>query len=161
MIRIIGIDPALNNTGWGVIEIENNKMRFIDAGVISVSAKQPLQQRLLVLSNELAEVIVSYQPMVAAIEKTFVSINADSTLKLGNARGAILLTLAQQNLPIFEYDATLIKKTVTGNGKADKAQIMAMLKILLPETRSFTNLKHDGFDALAIAITHFHNLNFV
>jgi crossover junction endodeoxyribonuclease RuvC len=158
MKRIIGIDPALNNTGWGVIQIENNKRCFVAAGVVSINNKLELANRLFLISEALSLIISEHQPDLAAIEKSFVSVNSESTLKLGNARGAILLTLAQNHLQVFEYDATVIKKTITGNGRAEKQQMMAMLRMLLPETNDLIELNHDAFDALAVALTHYHHI---
>ncbi len=162
LMRIIGIDPALVHTGWGVIDAEGSKLRFIAAGVISPDKSNDLSQRLLDLSNQLKAVIEQFSPQQAAIEQTFVSINGASTLKLGNARGALLLTLAQSGLQVCEYDATLVKKTITGAGRAEKGQVASMIKILLPQSAEMVaNKSSDAFDALAIAITHHHHKKYV
>ncbi len=161
-MRIIGIDPALVHTGWGVIEAEGSKLRYVAAGVITPSKDAPLAQRLLELSNQLKVIISEFAPHEAAIEQTFVSINGASTLKLGNARGALLLTLAQAGLNVCEYDATLVKKTITGAGRAEKTQVAAMVKILLPAANELiANKSSDAFDALAIAITHHHHRSYI
>ena len=158
MMRIIGIDPALVHTGWGVIEAESSRLRFIAAGVISPEKNNNLSERLLDLSNQLKAIIEQFAPEQAAIEQTFVNVNGASTLKLGNAKGALLLTLAQAGLNVAEYDATLVKKTITGAGRAEKGQVASMVKILLPQAAELlANKSSDAFDALAIAITHHHH----
>ena len=149
--RILGIDPGLVRCGWGMVESEGSRLSFIACGVIKPDVKLPIEQRLLVLHEKLQEIIKGYQPDTSAIEETFVNVNASSTLKLGNARGALLLSLAQAGLPVSEYAPNLVKKTVVGAGRAEKAQIDMMVQMLLPGCGSHGL---DAMDALAIAITH-------
>lgn len=149
--RIIGIDPGLGNTGWGIIDIEDNRRIHIANGTISTNSKLGLAARLYVLANELSNVIQKYNPNDSAIEKTFVNKNALSSLKLGHARGALIVTLAQYNLLPEEYDATKIKKAIVGTGRADKNQISSMVSILLPAVKIDSS---DSADALATALCH-------
>jgi len=148
---ILGIDPGLNNTGWAIISFEKNVLNFIASGAIKTSAKENNCKRLSVISEGLKKVIAEFDPDEAAIEETFVNNNARSSLLLGQARGAILLTLEQSKLPVAEYAANLVKKTVTGSGHAEKTQVQAMVKMLLPKA-VFDNA--DAADALAVAICH-------
>jgi crossover junction endodeoxyribonuclease RuvC len=150
-MRIIGIDPGLTKTGVGIIEVKNNSLSFVACETIYSDAAKPLAERLQHFHLVLTELIKKYQPQQAAIEETFVNTNPVSSLKLGQARGALILTLSLCNLPVFEYAATSIKKTVVGVGRADKNQIKAMVKILLPKA-VFNS--EDEADALAIALCH-------
>lgn len=155
MTFIIGIDPGLQKTGWGVIRHTGNQLSFIACGIIKTGgAEQALASRLLHLNRELVRVIGSCQPAQAAIEETFVNVNGQSTLKLGQARGAIILTLAQAGLPVAEYAATLVKKSVVGAGRAEKSQIAHMVQLLLPGCGRHGT---DAMDALAVAICHAHH----
>lgn len=149
--RILGIDPGLVRCGWGVVESVGSQLSFVACGVITPPVKAPLYERLLFLHHQLHDIIMLHRPSRAAIEETFVNTNAGSTLKLGNARGALILSLAQAGLAVSEYAPNLVKKTVVGAGRADKSQIEMMVQILLPGCG-----KHglDAMDALAIAITH-------
>jgi len=157
MIRVIlGIDPGLRHTGWGVIRQEGNRLSFVAAGRINPDPALPMAERLNVLAQALHNVIAAHAPDEAAIEETFVNKNAASALKLGQARGAAMLAAAQDSLAVTEYAANVIKQTVTGFGHADKGQIQAMIKILLPTTGK---LAPDAADALAIAICHAHHGN--
>lgn len=151
---IVGIDPGLRHTGWGIIRQEDNRLSFIAAGRINPDPDLPMAERLKTLAQELAETIEAHAPTEAAIEETFVNKNAASALKLGQARGAAMLTAAQAGLSVTEYSANKIKQTVTGFGHADKGQISAMIKILLPQSGKLTP---DAADALAIAICHAHH----
>ena len=151
MTRLLGIDPGLVNTGWGVIEAQSNHMRYIACGVIRPKVALPLAERLAVLHRELAAVIALHAPQEAAIEETFVTANGASTLKLGQARGALLLTLSLSSLPVSEYAARLVKKSVTGSGAADKVQMQMMVKTLLPGSAATSA---DAADALAVALCH-------
>jgi crossover junction endodeoxyribonuclease RuvC len=153
--RIIGIDPGLQHTGWGIIEAERSVMRFVAAGAIHPPKSGALASRLLALHHALYAVLENYAPTQAAIEQTFMTTNGASTLKLGNARGALLLTLAQYGLHVEEYEATLVKKTVVGVGRASKEQVTRMVQHLLPACTA--NHSHDAYDALAVAITHHHH----
>ena len=153
MVKILGIDPGLNNTGWGVIEYFDNRCVYISSGVIKTSAKEDDSCRLLKIHDGIAEVVKTYQPTKAAIEQTYVNNNFASSLKLAQARGAAILTLATQGLFPAEYQAKTIKKAVVGSGRADKTQMVEMLKFLLPGS----NIANpDAADATAIAICHAH-----
>lgn len=154
MTIILGVDPGLQHTGWGVIQSVGSKLRFIGCGTIHSNSKSPMAERLSALSAGLVRVIETYQPEQFAIEETFVNKNAQSSLKLGHARGALILTAGQHGLPVAEYAALKVKKTVTGVGRAEKSQIIAMLKILLPQAQPDSE---DAADALAVAICHAHN----
>ncbi len=150
-IRIIGIDPGLRRTGWGVIETDGVRLRWIASGLITSDAENTLAERLRQLFEGLRAVLVRLAPHEAAVEETFVNENPRATLKLGQARGMALLAPALQGLDVAEYPPNLIKKTVVGAGHADKRQIQAMIGFLLPKA-TFANA--DEADALAIAICH-------
>ena len=150
-IRILGIDPGLRNTGWGVIESQGSRLGFIACGTVTSPAGQSLGERLRALHDGLQKVIAEHAPDEAAVEETFVNRDPQSALKLGQARGIALLVPALADLLVAEYSANLVKKTVTGNGHAEKQQIALMIGDLLP--RATPNSK-DAADALAVAITH-------
>lgn len=152
-MRILGVDPGLVKTGWGIIDYHNGALSYVAAGTIAPPPKDGLAGRLLCLHEEIHGVIERYRPQAAAVEETFVNVNAASTLKLGNARGAILLSLAVAGLPVAEYAALLVKKSVVGVGRAEKGQVGMMVKTLLPKCDA---TGADAFDALAIAICHAH-----
>ena len=156
MIRILGIDPGLRYCGVGVIEVDGSNLRYLHSTTIKPKTSLPLEQRLLTLNEDLTKLIEAYQPDEVALEETFVSVNGQSTLKLGQARGAIMLTISQAGFSVNEYAAKLVKKSLTGSGAADKAQMMHMVKLLLPKSEAQTE---DEADALAIAITHAHHRN--
>jgi crossover junction endodeoxyribonuclease RuvC len=151
---ILGIDPGLQRTGYGVIKQTGNSLSFIACGVVASDRAEDLSLRLSALSNGISQVIARHQPQEAAIEETFVSVNGASTLKLGQARGALLLTLAQASLPTSEYAATLVKKSIVGAGRAEKNQVAQMVRMLLPGCGEGGA---DAMDALAVAITHAHH----
>ncbi len=151
MVRILGLDPSLSSTGWGVIEVENNKLRYVADGFIPTSTKMPLADRLAVIHKALSEVIELYRPEEAAIEQVFLNDNPHSTIKLGMARGVVMLAPALFGISVTEYEPNKIKKAVVGVGKADKHQVETMVKILLPGCRPKNN---DSSDALAMAICH-------
>jgi len=153
-IRIIGIDPGLRRTGWGVIESLGNSLRFIESGTVTSDGDMDLASRLCQLHDGLAEIIHSFQPDEAAVEQTFVNKDAVATLKLGQARGICMLVPARAGLPVAEYAPNAVKKAVIGVGHGDKTQIQMMLKILMPKA---TFKGADAADALAIAICHAHN----
>ena len=153
-IRLIGLDPGLRRSGWGVIEVEGNSLVHVASGAVTSDAKAPLAERLSQLFTALTDVISLHQPAEAAVEETFVNKNPVSTLKLGQARGAVMLAPAQLGLPVAEYAANLIKKSLVGNGHADKNQIQAMINILLPGAKPETA---DAADALAVAVCHAHH----
>lgn len=151
---ILGIDPGLNKTGWGIIEKNGNTLRYKDSGLIKPDAKAPLPERLAFLHHELIRTIKQYAPQSAAVEETFINKNAASALKLGQARGVVLAAPAIMNIPAFEYSANKVKKSVTCNGHASKEQIAMMVKTLLPASGK---VSEDEADALAVAITHAHH----
>ncbi len=150
-IRIIGIDPGLQHTGWGIIDLCQNKISWAAHGIINPDTKMELAARLGFLATELSSIIDIYKPDEAAIEETFFANSAKTSLLLGHARGAAMAILAQNFLPVSEYATRQIKKAVVGTGTADKEQISFMVKRLLPNA---TNLKSDSADALAAAICH-------
>jgi len=152
-MRLLGLDPGLRLTGWGVIDVEGNRLRHVAHGVVKVAADRPLAERLNELFDGVARVIAAQRPAEAAVEETFVSVNPGSTLKLGQARGVVLLAPARAGLPVFEYAANLVKKSVTGAGHADKRQIALMVGRLLPGAEATA----DAADALAVAICHAHH----
>jgi crossover junction endodeoxyribonuclease RuvC len=153
-IRILGIDPGLRRTGWGVIESEGNRLVFIGCGSVEPPDMLPLAERLLAIHRGLAKVLADFAPDEAAVEQTFVNKDAGATLKLGQARGVAMLAPAMVGLSVAEYAPNLVKKTVVGAGHADKNQIQMMLKILLPKAEPQSA---DAADALAVAITHAHH----
>lgn len=148
---ILGIDPGLQHTGWGVISLEQGTLRYLGSGTVHSKAKDPMAERLMTLSDGVGDVIRNFQPDQVAIEETFVNKNPLSSLKLGSARGAIMLTVSLAGLSLSEYAATLVKKSVVGVGRADKQQVMMMVKQLLPKA-DFDS--EDAADALAVAICH-------
>lgn len=154
---ILGLDPGLRHTGWGIVRQEDNRLSFIAAGRVNPSPDLPMAERLRTLADELSKIIALHAPSEAAIEETFVNKNAASALKLGQARGAAMVTAASAGLSVAEYAANKIKQTVTGYGHADKNQIQAMINILLPGTGK---LAPDAADALAVAICHAHHSSF-
>jgi crossover junction endodeoxyribonuclease RuvC len=154
MTIILGLDPSLSSTGWGVIRKVGNQLTHIDNGEIATDAAQPLANRLVAIDEKLRAVIDHFRPDQAAVEEVFVNKNPQSTLKLGQARGVVLLGAARARLPVTEYAARLVKKSVVGTGKADKAQIAAMLRVLMPGLKL---AGEDAADALAVAITHAHH----
>ena len=153
-MRLIGIDPGLQRTGWGIIDVEANRLRAVAAGVVRSTAGRGLAERLAELYTGLSAVIVTWQPAAAAVEETFVNKNPTSTLKLGLARGVVLLVPALAGLPVAEYPANLIKKSVVGAGHAGKEQVQMMVRMLLPGCLTETA---DAADALAVAICHAHH----
>ncbi|MGQ3227552.1 MAG: crossover junction endodeoxyribonuclease RuvC [Blastomonas fulva] len=150
---ILGIDPGLGTTGWGVVRSEGNRLSHIANGQIKTNAKAALPSRLLELDTALAAVITDYDPDSAAIEEIYVNKNPQSTLKLVQARGALILGLARAGLSVGEYAPRQIKKAIVGTGAAEKAQIDAMVQRLLPGVQI---AGPDAADALAVAITHAH-----
>jgi len=153
-IRIIGIDPGLRRTGWGVIEQVGNNLRFLAAGTVRSDDKADLAVRLRSLHDGLIEVFRSYVPEEAAVEATFVNKDAAATLKLGQARGIAMLVPALSDLPVAEYAPNAVKKAVIGVGHGDKKQIHMMVRVLMPKAVFDTS---DSADALAIAICHAHH----
>lgn len=153
-MKIIGIDPGLTKTGVGIIEVKNNSFSFVMSQTIHTSANDSLVVRLTKFHQELTRIIEIYQPNEAAIEETFINNNPVSSLKLGHARGALILTLGLSGLKVAEYSTTAVKKAVTGIGRADKNQVEKMIKILLPKSNAKSE---DEADALAVAICHNNN----
>ena len=149
--RILGLDPGLRRTGWGVVTADGSRLRWIAHGVIAPPEAAPLSERLLFLLEGVGDVCAAHDCDEAAIEEVFVNMNPASTLKLGHARAAVMLAPARHGLSVAEYSPNLIKKAVVGAGHADKAQIAFMVKRLLP---SAGDVKADAADALAVAITH-------
>ena len=153
-IRILGIDPGLRRTGWGVVDVQGNRLMFVACGAVETDDRQTLAVRLVAIHDGLTHVVGEFRPDEAAAEATFVNKDASATLKLGQARGVALLVAARAGVPIAEYAPNLIKKTIVGAGHGDKAQIRMMLGVLLPKADPPT---HDAADALAIAVTHAHH----
>lgn len=152
-MRILGLDPSLSSTGWGIIEVNANRLQYVADGFIPTSPKMPIEERLDIIFNTLSEVIETYQPVEAAIEKTFLNSNPETSLKLSMARGVVILAAGHYHLPLFEFDPTKVKKALVGVGHADKNQVETMVKILLPGCKPKNN---DSSDALAMAITRSH-----
>jgi crossover junction endodeoxyribonuclease RuvC len=148
---IIGIDPGLTCTGWGIVAKAGSRLSHIANGQIRTDAKLAMAQRLVELDAALTDVILHHRPDSGAIEEVFVNVNPQSTLKLGQARGVAMLSLARNGMPVAEYATRLIKQALVGTGKAEKEQVQAMLKVLLPGVKL---AGADAADALAVAITH-------
>jgi crossover junction endodeoxyribonuclease RuvC len=153
-VRIIGIDPGLRNTGWGVIEVEGTRLSYVADGCVHSDADASLSTRLLQIHSQLAAVLKSFAPDEAAIEETFVNKDARATLKLGQARGVAMLVPAMAGISVAEYAPNEVKKSVVGSGHADKGQVKHMVKVLLPRAEMNST---DSTDALAIAICHAHH----
>jgi crossover junction endodeoxyribonuclease RuvC len=152
--RIIGLDPGLRITGWGIIDSEGSSLSHVDHGIVTSQSEDPLSSRILSLYTQLTDIIQRYSPDEAAVEETFMNKNPLSALKLGTARGVVLLAPAQAGLHVAEYSANKVKKSVVGVGHADKAQVAMMVGHLLPKSGGVTQ---DAADALAIAICHAHH----
>ena len=150
-VRIIGLDPGLRRTGWGVIVSDGARLRWVAHGVVSPPESAPFSERLLHLFEALGVICADHGCEEAAVEEVFVNVNPSSTLKLGHARAAVMLAPAKAGLTVAEYSPNLIKKAVVGAGHADKSQIAFMVKRLLPTAG---DVKADAADALAVAITH-------
>ena len=152
-VRILGLDPGLRRTGWGVITIEGARLAHVAHGVIAPKDSLPFAERLLVLFEAISALVAEHRPDEAAVEETFMNNNAASALKLGHARAMALVAPAQAGLPVAEYAATVVKKAVVGTGGADKDQVAFMIARLLPAAGGVTA---DAADALAVAIAHAH-----
>ncbi len=152
-IRILGLDPGLRRTGWGVIAVDGGRLTHLAHGVIAPDDRGRLAERLLTLFAGVMEVIDRYRPHEAAVEETFMTANGASTLKLGHARAAVIVASAHAGLPVAEYAAKVVKKAVVGTGSADKVQVAFMVARLLPTAGGPTA---DAADALAVAIAHAH-----
>jgi crossover junction endodeoxyribonuclease RuvC len=153
ILRIFGIDPGLQKTGWGIIDVAGNKLTHISHGVIKTDAGAQLSDRLKTIFDGLTQMLQLWLPSEAAIEETFVNKNPASALKLGVARGAAMLAPASHGLSVAEYPANLVKKSVVGAGHAEKEQVQMMIKVLLPGVEASS----DAADALAVAICHAHH----
>lgn len=152
-MRILGLDPGLRRTGWGVITVQGARIGHVAHGVIAPRDTLPFAERLLTLFDAISAVIAEHQPAEAAVEETFMNNNAASALKLGHARAMALVAPARAGLPVAEYAATVVKKAVVGTGGADKDQVAFMIARLLPAARG---VNADAADALAVAIAHAH-----
>ncbi|WP_066826890.1 crossover junction endodeoxyribonuclease RuvC [Sphingomonas mali] len=152
---ILGLDPGLGTTGWGVIRAEGNRLSHLANGQLKTDASESLPRRLAHLDTMLAALIADHAPDAAAVEEVFVNMNPQSTLKLGQARGVVLLGAARSGMEVGEYAARLVKKAVVGVGNAEKAQVHAMVGRLLPGVKIAGS---DAADALAVAICHAHHL---
>jgi len=153
---ILGIDPGLINTGFGIISIQDNKPSLVDYGIISPNRKDSTPNRLFTIYSDVLELIGNYNPTIFSIEDVFYSKNFKSALMLGQARGAAILAAAKFNIPIFEYSARKVKQSITGNGNADKTQLQYMIKNIFKLKELPTPL--DASDALAIALCHLNQI---
>jgi crossover junction endodeoxyribonuclease RuvC len=153
-MRILGLDPGLRHTGWGIVDVEGNRLRHVADGSVDSDEALDLASRLVQLHDGLVAVIGEFSPDEAAVEETFVNKNPTSTLKLGLARGVVLLVPARAGLPVAEYGANHVKKSIVGAGHADKTQVQMMVRTLLPGAAFRTP---DAADALAVAICHAHH----
>lgn len=150
---ILGLDPSLSCTGWGIVSKLGSRLTHIANGQVKTDPKASLAERLVTLDAELTDVVLRHRPTCAAVEEVFVNKNPQSTLKLGQARGVCLLAAARAGLPVSEYATRLVKKAIVGTGGAEKAQVQAMLGVLLPGVKL---AGEDAADALAVAIAHAH-----
>lgn len=153
-MRLLGLDPGLQRTGWGIVEAKANAIRFIAAGAVATRAGDDLAVRLDALYRGLHEVLAGHRPEAAAVEETVVNRNAESSLKLGHARGVVLLAAAHAGLAVHEYASKTVKLSVVGYGNAHKRQVAMMVGTLLPGSG---RLVADATDALAVAICHAHH----
>jgi crossover junction endodeoxyribonuclease RuvC len=153
-IRILGIDPGLRRTGWGVVDAEGNRLAFVACGSVATDERAPLAERLVAIHHGLRQVIEEFRPGEAAVEATFVNKDAAATLKLGQARGVALLVPGLGGIAVAEYAPNVVKKSIIGAGHGDKAQIRMMIGVLLPKAGPQSE---DAADALAVAVTHAHH----
>ena len=153
-IRILGIDPGLRRTGWGVVEIVGNRLTFIGCGSVTTNDREALSLRLLAIHDGLGRILDEFRPDEAAVEATFVNKDPQATLKLGQARGIAMVVPAKAGVPVTEYAPNLIKKSIVGAGHGDKMQVRMMVGVLLPKADPTSD---DAADALAIAVTHAHH----
>ena len=153
-IRILGIDPGLRRTGWGVVEIAGNRLGFVGCGSVLTDDRAALAARLLTIHDGLMRILDQYRPDEAAVEATFVNKDATATLKLGQARGIAMVVPAKAGVPVAEYAPNLVKKSIVGAGHGDKAQVRMMIGVLLPKADPASD---DAADALAVAVTHAHH----
>ena len=153
-MKIIGIDPGLVQTGYGIINVSNNQISLIDYGIIKPPPKDPLANRLLTIFNDVCEIISNYNPQIFAIEEVFYGKNIKSAMRLGQARGASMVAAASKEIPIYEYSARKVKQSITGNGNAHKTQVQFMVKAELKMDHNPEPM--DAADALAIALCYDH-----
>jgi crossover junction endodeoxyribonuclease RuvC len=153
-IRILGIDPGLRRTGWGIVEVTGNRLVYLGCGSVTTRADETLAVRLLAIYEGLVRILDEFRPDEAAVEATFVNKDANATLKLGQARGIAMVVPAKAGVPVAEYAPNLVKKSIVGAGHGDKAQIRMMIGVLLPKAEPTSA---DAADALAIAVTHAHH----
>jgi crossover junction endodeoxyribonuclease RuvC len=153
-IRILGIDPGLRRTGWGVLDVDGNRLAFVACGSVATGERAALAERLVVIHDGLKAVLDRFRPDEAAVEATFVNKDAAATLKLGQARGVALLVPGQAGLNVAEYAPNVVKKSIVGAGHGDKAQVRMMVGVLLPRADPQSD---DAADALAVAVTHAHH----
>lgn len=153
-IRILGLDPGLRRTGWGVVDCAGNRLSYVACGAVETNDKDTLALRLAALHEGLVAVILAHAPHEAAVEETFVNADPRAALKLGQARGIVLLVPAKAGLPVAEYAPNLVKKTIVGVGHSEKAQVRMMVGVLLPKANPCSD---HAADALAIAVCHAHH----
>jgi crossover junction endodeoxyribonuclease RuvC len=153
-IRILGIDPGLRRTGWGMVEIDGNRLGFLGCGSVTTDDRDTLAVRLVAIHDGLVSILDEFRPHEAAVEATFVNKDAKATLKLGQARGIAMVVPAKAGVPVAEYAPNLVKKSIVGAGHGDKAQVRMMIGVLLPKADPTSD---DAADALAIAVTHAHH----
>ena len=153
-LRIVGIDPGLRRTGWGVVESDGNRLVFVACGSVEPPDTLPLSARLLAIHDGLSAVLREFAPAEAAVEQTFVNKDGVATLKLGQARGVAMVVPAKAGVPVAEYAPNLVKKSIVGAGHGDKVQVRMMVGVLLPKADPRSD---DAADALAIAVTHAHH----
>jgi crossover junction endodeoxyribonuclease RuvC len=154
-VKILGLDPGLGTTGWGLIQADGNRLRHIANGQLKTDTSKALPRRLASLADQLDALLAERRPDAAAVEEVFVNANPQSTLKLGQARGVVIMVAARSGIEVGEYAARLVKKAVVGKGNAEKMQVHAMIARLLPGAKI---AGPDAADALAVAITHAHHL---
>ncbi|WP_239806360.1 crossover junction endodeoxyribonuclease RuvC [Croceicoccus hydrothermalis] len=150
---VLGLDPSLTCTGWGLVRVDGARLSHIANGQLPTNSKLPIAERLLQIQEGVAAAIAAHHPDVAAVEEVFVNKNPQSTLKLAHARGCVLAACAAGHVPVFEHSTRIVKKAVVGTGAAQKEQVQAMLKVLLPGVKI---TGPDAADALAVAIAHAH-----
>jgi len=150
-VRLIGLDPSLTRTGWGIIDVKGRDFAFVASGAVRTNPKQTMAERLGHLDCELGKVLETHGPAEAALEQIFVNRNPRSTLALGLARGAVFVSVARRQMPVHEYAPATVKQAVTGQGNASKERVAALVRALLPKATLET---HDASDALAVAICH-------
>lgn len=150
-MKILGLDPGLEHTGWGVITAQGNSVSYVASGVIKTKSADATATRLAILAAGLQQVLAEHKPDCAAVEEVIVNTNARTSLILGQARGVCLLIPSQIGIPVAEYAARLVKKSIVGTGAAEKTQVAHMVKVLLPLSNA---ARHDESDALAVALTH-------